>query len=161
VEWTEIAKQAPIPAIGKATIGDFLNVILARVPAKSGAIYVIRDRCVEITTLAALREELGRKPDDRILPLVYLRLDKQPLENALQVLSDRTGMSLVLDPRLAEKAKVPASVMFKSVPLDTVVRILADMADLQAVRIDNMFYLTSPENADRLTRQKNPPPTKP
>jgi len=161
VERTQIAKQSPIPPMRKVNMGDFLNIILARVPAKSGATYVIRDRSVEITTLAALREELGRKPDDRILPLVYLRLEKQHLENALQVLSDRTGMSLVLDPRAAEKAKAPVSVMFKSVPLDTVVRILADMTDLQAVRIDNMFYLTSPENADRLTRQNKTPPTKP
>jgi len=161
VEKTLIAKQAPIPPMRKTTVGDFLDVVLARVPAKSRAMYVIRDRFVEITTLAAVREELGRKPDDPVLPLVYVRIDKQPLEKALEVLSDRTGMSLVVDPRAAEKAKVPVSAMFKSVPLDSAVRVLADMADLQSVQIDNMLYLTSPENADRLTRQKKTPAAKP
>ncbi len=35
-------------------------------------------------------------------------------------------------------------------PLDTAVRILADMADLQPVIMDNVIYVTTRENAVRL-----------
>jgi hypothetical protein len=77
-------------------------------------------------------------------------LEQRPLEQALKTLATRTGFTVVLDVRAGEKGKTPVTAAFKNVPLDTAVRLLADMADLRSVLIDNTLYVTSPENADRM-----------
>src|SRR5262249_46892269 len=47
---TEIAQPTPIPAMKGTRLGTVLKRILARVPAPSGATYIIRRDQVEITT---------------------------------------------------------------------------------------------------------------
>jgi hypothetical protein len=42
----------------------------------------------------------------------------------------------------------------KNVPLGTAVQLLADLAELKAVQLDNAWYVTTPENAARLTGKK-------
>ena len=83
-------------------------------------------------------------------PLVCAKFDKRPLGEALKKLADDTPWSLVLDARVGDKAKLEITTTLKSVPLDTAVRILADMADLQPVIMDNVIYVTTRENAARL-----------
>ena len=71
------------------------------------------------------------------------KFDKRPLGEALKKLADDTPWSLVLDARVGDKAKLEITTTLKSVPLDTAVRILADMADLQPVIMDNVIYVTT------------------
>jgi hypothetical protein len=68
----------------------------------------------------------------------------------------------VIDPRVENQSGVAVTARFVNVPLDVAVRLLADMADLGVVRIGNVFYATSPENAKRLQSEqsKSPPATK-
>jgi hypothetical protein len=40
------------------------------------------------------------------------------------------------------------------VPLETAVRLLADMADVKAVALENVLYVTTKENADKLLREQ-------
>ncbi len=150
----EPVAREPIP-VRKSTLRQQLNLILERLPARSNAMYVLRDNSIELTTLAAVRAELGRGPNDPVLPLVHLPIEKQPLENALRLLAKHTGKTLVLDQRAGDKAKAIVAATFKNVPLDSAVRVLADMADLKPVQIDNMIYITSPENADRLEKEQS------
>jgi RNA polymerase sigma factor (sigma-70 family) len=152
---TEFANPNPVPAKPNTTLATVLRIILSRLPDQTRAMYVIRDREIEITTVKAVRKELGRGPREPIPPLVYLQFHKQPIEQAMQTLSDRTGVTLVLDPRAGDKTKTLVSGSFKSVPLDSVVQVLTDMGDLKPVKIDNMYYLTSPENAERLLKEQS------
>jgi hypothetical protein len=62
-------------------------------------------------------------------------------------------MNVVLDVRAADKAKVPVTVRFVNTPLDTAVRLLADMAELKPYAVDNLYFVTTRENADRLTER--------
>jgi hypothetical protein len=71
------------------------------------------------------------------------------LAEALQQLATTTGYSIVVDGRAADKGKTPVSATLTNVPVDTAVRVLADMADLKPVQVDNVFYVTTPENAAR------------
>ena len=41
-----------------------------------------------------------------------------------------------------------------NVPVDTALRVLADMAGLKVVRMENVFYITSAENAEKLEKEK-------
>jgi RNA polymerase sigma factor (sigma-70 family) len=149
----EVANPNPIPEM-QARLDTVLRQILARVPAESGATWIIRNDLIEITTQAALKAELGRKEHDTVLPLVHAALIKQPLEEALKQLVDGTGYNLVVDTRAADKAKIAVTATLKNVPLDTAMRVLADMADLQPALLDNVLYVTTRENATRIEAEQ-------
>jgi hypothetical protein len=42
--------------------------------------------------------------------------------------------------------------------VDAAVRVIADMVDLQPVTMENIYYVTTKENAERLRRQEPPKP---
>jgi hypothetical protein len=67
-------------------------------------------------------------------------------------------MNVVLDPRaLAESGeKLTVTARFHNVPVDTAVRILSNMADLQMVRLDNVLYITTPKRAAQLQAEIKP-----
>jgi RNA polymerase sigma factor (sigma-70 family) len=154
---TEVVNPRPIPAM-KASLRTVLKKVLARVPVPSGAVYLIRKDHIEITTENALRAELGRslrsadesgKPADRLPPLVWEDFRNVTLEKALADLAEATDSNVVLDPR-AEEKPTKVSARLANVPLDTAVGILADLAGLGVVRLDNVLYVTSRDNAKRL-----------
>ena len=71
-------------------------------------------------------------------------------------LADASGISVVLDARVVEKAgKTPVTATLNNIPLDTAVRLLADMADLKAVAIDNVLYVTAKANAEALQAEQD------
>jgi hypothetical protein len=149
---TEVAVPVPIPEM-KAKLRAVLGKILDRLPAL-GPTYVIRKDSIELTTMAAVRQELGREDDDRLLPLTHVCCEKRPLEEVLKQLAGRTDYNIVFDARAGDKAKMLVSARFKNVPLDTAVRVLADMADLEPVLQDNVIYITTPEKAARMEKEQ-------
>lgn len=54
-----------------------------------------------------------------------------------------TGANIVVDPRLGEKGKKAVTLKLDDVPLETAVRLLAEVADLRAVRSSNVLFVTS------------------
>lgn len=72
---------------------------------------------------------------------------------ALKELANRTGANIVLDVRTKEKGKSPINANLQQVPLETAVRMLADMADLKAIVLDNALYVTTEENAKKLVKE--------
>jgi hypothetical protein len=162
---TEIAQPNPVPGMN-ARLGTVLKIILGRVPVPSGATFLIREDYIEITTQYAARVEMGIKsenplaldgpvPPEGLPPLVWEDFEEQPLKLALRSVSNNTGWNIVLDPRAGEKAQTAVTARLMNVPADTAVRILADMGDLQVVRLDNVLYVTTPQNAARLQAQQN------
>jgi hypothetical protein len=83
------------------------------------------------------------------LPLVVARFDKTLLDDALRKLARQAEYNVILDAKVGEKAKTPVTANFVSLPLDTAVTMLADMADLQPVLQDNAIYVTTRDNALR------------
>jgi hypothetical protein len=141
----------PVPKMLNVSLDRVLRTVLSRVGGNSGAAYLIRPEAVEITTTAYLRTEIwGDEYKGPYLPLVNRALDKKPLADALKELSDVTGFNVVLDARVADKAKVPVSASFRNLPLDTAVRVLADMAELHTSLNDNVVYVTTEARAGKL-----------
>jgi hypothetical protein len=138
----------------KAPLGMVLRKILQRVPAGSGALYRIRKNQIEITTSKAVRAELGIAKDRPLLPLVMETYTQMALVGALNRLADASGYNVVLDARCQEKGNTAVTARLNNVPVDTAVRVLADMAGLSVVRLDNVLYVTSPENARRLQAEQ-------
>jgi len=141
----------PIPKMKHVSVERVLHKVLARIPSPSGATFLVRREALEITTGAALAAEVWPKDyQGPRLPLVHAAFDRKPLSEALRELARQSGMNVVVDARATEKAKVPVSARLLNTPLDTAVRLLADMADLKPFSLDNLLYVTMRENADRL-----------
>jgi hypothetical protein len=150
-----IAENNPIPPLPNATLATVLRKILSRVPAKSGAVYVIRRDHIEITTEAALRQEFyADRPRGPFPPLVCASFERTPLAVALRELAQDSGRNVLLDVRVEKEGKTPITVDLENVPLDTAVRLLANMAGLRSVVIDGVLYVTSIDNARVLEQEE-------
>lgn len=82
--------------------------------------------------------------------LVSMDSTATPLADLLKHLADNTGANIVLDPRQAESAKGPIALKVDDVPLESAVRLAADIGGLRAVRLNNVLYVTSDANAEKL-----------
>jgi type II secretory pathway component GspD/PulD (secretin) len=87
---------------------------------------------------------------------VDLDLEKQPLKKALQQLSQRTGVNLVLDPRQHAKGNEPITLKLEDAPLDVAVKLLAEIVGLRAVRMSNVLFITTAESSDGLRGEASP-----
>jgi hypothetical protein len=144
----------PLPAMKGVTLDHLLRKILTRIPVQSGATYINRGDSIEIMTGLHRAAELHLDPSRYgQLPVVTANIAKQPLEGALKELVKESGFNIVLDVRAKEKADANVAGDFANVPLDTAVRILADMADLKPVLLDNVLYVTTKENAKALQEE--------
>jgi hypothetical protein len=79
---------------------------------------------------------------------VTITFEKCPLERALSELAAATGINVVLDARIPEeKSQKEVGAVLTEVPVDAATRVLANMADLTVVPIDNILYVTTRDNA--------------
>ena len=144
----------PIPQMRDVRLTAALRKVLSRIqtPAGQEATYLIRPDHVEITTRKKARSEAFRE-GTRDVPLVDAAFEKRPLGEALAELAASYGLNLVIDTRVEEKTKTTVSATLLNAPVDTAIRVLADMADLQPAFLDNVIYLTTKENAKRLEQE--------
>jgi hypothetical protein len=150
-------KTSPLPRLKNVTLATALRVVLDRLPVP--ALALIRKDTFEITTVNFVRAELGLPEGRPLQPLVWEEMEGVPLSRALQQLAKASGMNVALDPRALTEdlANLKITVQFANVPVDSAVRILANMADLQAVQVDNVLYVTTPKRAAQLlSEQKRP-----
>jgi hypothetical protein len=139
-----------LPRIDRIRMSTVLRQLLNQV----NATFLVRSDHIEIIPVQARPEnwpgnqEAGGRP---VLPLVYAEIEARPLQDALRDISEATDVSVVIDARVAEKeAKTAVTAALKNVPLDTAVRLLADMAGLKAVLVDNVLYVTTRANARQM-----------
>jgi RNA polymerase sigma factor (sigma-70 family) len=178
---TPIADPYPIPPM-RTSLSTILNKILRRVPASSGATYIIRRDHIEITTGAAVRSEIGIPENEDgpvirpVLPLVWDTFKEVPLAQALPRLAESGDHNVVADPQAREQLQTKITAQLHNVRIETAVQVLANMAGLRVVKLDNLFYVTTPEKAKALREEqakmnacvnmggaeiKNPAPAKP
>ncbi|HEY7310326.1 MAG TPA: hypothetical protein VH643_13260 [Gemmataceae bacterium] len=147
---TEIATPAPLGAMGNARLGTVLRKLLSRIPVPSGATYLVRGDHIEITTGTFQAQEIWGKYTGPHLPLVNATLEKCTLADAVAELAEQSDFNVLVDNRAAEQAKTPVSARLLNTPLDSALRLLADMADLRTIHLDNVLYVTTKENAAAL-----------
>jgi hypothetical protein len=152
-----------LPRMLNVRLSTVLRLVLAQVQGT----YIVRRDYIEITPLRTSRpqrfEEGQPLPELQYLPSIHAAFVNRRLPSALDELSDLSDYSVVLDSRTHEKASSTlVTTTLTNVPLDTAVQVLADLADLSAVRLDNMLYVTTKENAARwkaeLEKAKPPRP---
>src|SRR5262249_3903650 len=85
---------------------------------------------------------------------VDVNFNKRPLAEALTELSELSGLSIVLDARGQADSNFTVTADFRNVPVRDAVRVLADMAGMKSVVMDNRLYVTSTRNAEHLHKEK-------
>jgi hypothetical protein len=157
-------EDAPVrlPKLTGIPLSTILRALLDQVKGT----YVIRPGYIELTTMQRVRPEhkwiIGQYPplppvSTGQLPrprLVYAVFEKRALEDALKELAEASDLSIVIDARMTDKAKLSVSATLNNVPVDTAVRVLADMIDLKMVILDNVLYVTSATNAAALQKEE-------
>ena len=84
-------------------------------------------------------------------PPINLGVRNKPLSAVLDSLRDQTGANIVLGS--PDAANQPVTISLNDVRLRTALTVLADMSGLQSVALNNVYYLTTPENAARMERE--------
>jgi hypothetical protein len=119
-------KFPPFPQ--RMSVAHALRLALSKVPTND-ATYLIRRGVVEVTT------KQKAAPAHLLEVMVEAQFNKRPLNEALDELAEQTGATIILDPRVGDKARAPVSAIFRnSATLEAAVGILAEMADLQVNR---------------------------
>src|SRR5262249_14483863 len=144
-----------LPRMAGVRLGTVLEKLASQV---QGTILVKPDHIAIVpasrarTMIWGQVEEEGPGRARPVLPLVQTGFDHLALEAALKELAEATGISVVIDEgRVGDQARRAVTASLTNVPLDTAVQLLADQAGLEAVLLDNVFYITTPANA-RLMR---------
>ena len=78
---------------------------------------------------------------------ISVDLDKAEFAAALKQIAHETATNLILDARFEKQAQAKVTLRLEDVPMETVVRLLAEMAGLKPVRVGNALFVTSKENA--------------
>ena len=86
---------------------------------------------------------------------VSIAVDEKPFAEVLKDLRKLTGANIVVDSRCKDKTKLAVSGTFSDVRLLTVMTILADMCEMKPVWNNNVYYVTTPENAARIQKDVN------
>jgi RNA polymerase sigma factor (sigma-70 family) len=153
VRKVKIADEGPIPPMN-TSLRTVLRAILDRVDAAAGignvhteVVFLVRKDHIEITTDTFLRMELGIRNDRPVLPLVWDAFEETPLNQILPRVAETSGCNVVADPKAGEKLQTKLTVQLNNVPIDT-------MAGLSVARLDNVFYVTTTENAKHLREEQ-------
>jgi hypothetical protein len=115
---------------------------------------IIGDSVVITTEEAAVSRQLRQR--------VSIDLDKTQLATALKQLARDTATNLLVDPRVSKEAATALTLQLDDVPLETAVRLMAEMAGLKPVRLGNVLLVTSKASAAELRAEPElVPPLKP
>jgi len=139
----QVAEVETQPVRMPKLVGVRFSALLRMVLSQVNATFIVTPETVEVVPATMAEAHL-----------VYASFEDRPLDEILQELSERTDYSVVLDAQKAgEKAKVKLTANFKRVPLDTAVRLIADMAGLKMVTAEKALYVTDKANAESLQQE--------
>jgi type II secretory pathway component GspD/PulD (secretin) len=139
-----------LPKMAGVSLGTVLRILLAQVQGT----YMLRRDYIEVTTPARARPEDWPALDRSRVPAVTAAVERRPLDQALQALSDSSGVSVLVNPGLGDRARAAVSADLNNVPVDTAVALLADMAGLGSVAVDNALYVTDKADAAALKAER-------
>jgi hypothetical protein len=143
-----------LPPRDDVAVQEVLRRLLRQLPATSGATFTIRRGAVEITTIEAQRGEFGGpRASASAAPLVHVAAVRRSLARVLTDLAEQADCSLVIDPRLGDRALTPVSLRLRNTPFDAAIHLAVAPQGLGCAILGNVVYLTSRDNAMSLARR--------
>jgi hypothetical protein len=134
------------PVMLKST-GGKLSTALRKLLSSHQLTYVVFEDSILITTneLATHRQLRQR---------ISLDVNDVPLAKALRELARNYAFNLVIDPKVGKQSQASVSLSLDGAGLETSVRLLAEMAGLKAVRMDNVLFVTTEERAEKIRKEE-------
>jgi RNA polymerase sigma factor (sigma-70 family) len=86
-------------------------------------------------------------------PIIGIAAESLPLADFVNQLREQTGANIVVDSRVKEKLQQPVTLTLNDTRLMTALKIAGDAADLAPAVVDNVYYLTTKENAAKLLKE--------
>lgn len=86
-------------------------------------------------------------------PIVGIAAENLPLADFVNQLREQTGANIVVDSRVKEKLTQPVTLTLNDTRLMTALKIAGDSAELAPAVVDNVYYLTTKENAAKLLKE--------
>ncbi len=171
-------KKIVLPEVAKLTASDLLREALAQLadspgegPAGTGLRLSYRIRGNQVLIVPEFRpatvpgassngEIQVMIPQDQIAENIYgepvtLRVKNKAFADVLEELREMTGANIVVDARVKEKVGEKITANFNDTRLYTVLKVLGDSCEMRPVVMDNVYYLTTPENAAKLQKEIN------
>jgi len=125
-----------------------LSEVLQRFLGTSAMTYVIADNSIVfVTEDQAASRVFGQR--------IHVKVEEVPLQKVLKEVMRNAHFNLVIDPRVSKEAQNPVTLQLENTTLETSVKLLAELAGLKAVRMDNVLFITNEARADKM-RQENP-----
>ncbi len=81
---------------------------------------------------------------------VNIDFDKMEFTAALKQLARDTATNLIVDQRVDKEAKETVTLQMEDVPLETAVRLMAEMVGLKPVRVGNTLFVTNKVTANEM-----------
>jgi hypothetical protein len=130
----------------KTTFHHLLRQALKQLPVKSAM--VVRAGRVDIVPLSRTSKEV------MLNQTFHVDFSDKRLVAALEELSELTGVSIVVDPRVKQKVHTAVTARFHDdVALQDAVRMLTEMAELKMVYLVTGLYITTPEHAAAMQKE--------
>jgi hypothetical protein len=141
---------------GRMSVGNILRAAFKAIPGSEPTLLLRRGQ-IEITTRAAAGKE------HMLNQTFFADFNARPLDEAMEELSELTGVSVVIDARVKEKAKTPVTARFRNdVAMQDAVRMLAEMSELKLVHLVTGLFITTPAQAQVMQKELKqlyePPP---
>ena len=133
----------PMQQIRLKATNEKSSQVLRKLLAGQHLVYVVIDDAVLVTT-----DESGLMRQMR--QRVNVDLEDVPFNKAVRNLAKNHGINLVIDPKVAKQAETAVSLQLDGTGIETTVRLLAELANLKAVRMGNVLFITTEEKAKKI-----------
>lgn len=81
---------------------------------------------------------------------IRVDLEGTELSTALKRLARETGTNVLFDPKVVKEAATPLTMQLEDVPYETAVKLMTEMAGLKAVRVGNVLFICSKQQANEM-----------
>jgi hypothetical protein len=123
-----------------------VRVGLQRLLAQHGLTYILLNDSVHVI---ADQFAFNRQMQQR----VAVDVSGKPLAAALKDLVDETGITLLIEPRLAKVAEEKVTLQLEDATLETALRLLTEVGGLKAVQVGNVVFITDAKKAEQIRKE--------
>lgn len=147
-------QQVSLPRMPNQSVSTVLHALLDNLQYQQQSLpctYMIRQGTLVIVPKSFISEAANE-----IEVAFNTRNENIDLAQALERLSDETGVSIILDPRSKPTAMdCKVNTTFRNIKLINAVKLLANMADLTVINIDGALYVSTYENSRKVQEEVN------
>jgi len=137
----------PMPQVEVKAKNEKAGAVLRRLLNGHRMNYVILEDSLLVTTedSAVVRQMRQR---------VNVEVEEVPLKKAVQELAKKHGINLVIDPLVKQTVDTPVTLQLDNTGVETALRLLAEMANLKAIRMGNVMFITNEAKAKKIREEE-------